>query len=71
MIRLLSDERKLHESTDHVTTPGEPHERTDVKPAAPLKRKIGTISAAGPTYKGIIINLICKIDPIVLWPWYV
>jgi hypothetical protein len=36
-----------------VTTPGEPREKTEVKPAVPLKRKIGTISAAGPTYKGI------------------
>ena len=45
-------ERKLHESTDHVTASGESLEKNEVKPAVPLKRKIGTISAAGPTYKG-------------------
>ena len=48
-----------------MTTPGEPREKTEVKPAVPLKRKIGTISAAGPTYKGIDLiknrQIICRL----------
>ncbi|XP_028411019.1 centrosome-associated protein 350-like isoform X2 [Dendronephthya gigantea] len=44
--------RRLHESNDHVSMSDEPCDQNDVKFSLPLKRKVGTISASGPTYKG-------------------
>ena len=51
LIDLLSADRKLHDSKEHVAISTECPEENEIV-QVPLKRKVRTTSASGPTYKG-------------------